>query len=105
MKLFKIFLMFIILSIVFFSSAYATESEQDLSNSLQVLSSLLSENEEDSISETSVSANSLTSSQVVTTSNSSENKELSISDIINIILIAVGLVLIFLAIAILLRAK
>jgi len=114
MKLFKILLLFIILTLALFSNVYATESEQDLSTSLQSLSSLLNNttvNDADNttdnaeISVDTTTSNAPASSQVVTTSNSSENSGLSVSDIINIILIAVGLVLIFLAVAILLRSK
>jgi len=110
MKLFKILLLVIILSIALFSNVYATETEENLSDSLQVLSSMLTTNTDDVVNEAHVTEettiqNTPTTSQVVTTSSSSEDDGLSISDIINIILIAVGLVLIFLAVAILLRAK
>ena len=114
MKLFKILLLFIILTIALFSNVYATEAEQDLTDSLQALSSLLNNTAVDDTTNTTedtenfvdtTTTNAPTSSQVVTSSSSSENSGLSVSDIINIILIAVGLVLIFLAIAILLRSK
>ena len=110
MKLLKILLLSIILSITLFSNVFATESQQDLSNNLEILSSLLTVNNDEiedlQEDNSEISTSTIpTSSQIVTTSTSSEDGDLSISDIINIILIAGGLVLIFLAVAILLRSK
>ena len=110
MKLLKMLLLCIILSVALFSNVYATETEEDLSDSLEILSSLLTTNNNE-IETTEENAEEIssstvpTSSQVVTTSTVLDDGGLSVSDIINIILIAVGLVLIFLAVASLLRSK
>ena len=106
MKLLKVLLLCIILSFALFSNVYATETEEDLSDNLEILSSLLTANNNEIEATEEISTSTVpTSSQVVTTSTSSDDGGLSVSDIINIILIAVGLVLIFLAVAILLRSK
>ncbi len=110
MKLLKVLLLFIILSLALFSNVYATETEEDLSDNLQILSSLLTTNttnvaDDEAVDDVVTTLNAPTSSQIVTTSSSSDDGGLSVSDVINIILIAVGLVLIFLAVAILLRSK
>lgn len=106
MKLLKIILLCIILSVALFSNVYATETEEVLSDNLEILSSLLTANNNEIEATEEISTSTVpTSSQVVTTSTSSDDGGLSVSDIINIILIAVGLVLIFLAVAILLRSK
>lgn len=110
MKLLKILSLCILFFILIFSNVYATGSEENFSNDLQILSSLLTTDTNETentalIAEQETTSTVPTSSQIVTTSTVSDDGGLSVSDIINIILIAVGLVLIFLAVAILLRSK
>lgn len=97
-KLFSFFILFICLFIITASSVYAvgidmnidnTSNEVDLSDDVNTVNN----------------TNSDTSTTKVSTTQTSDDFTLSVSDIINIILISVGIVLIFLAIAILVKIK
>lgn len=93
-KVFKFFLILICLSIISFSPVYAVGINMDLNNNV--------ENNTNNITVTSSTPNSPTK---VSTSQTTEDFRLTVSDIIDIILISVGIVLIFLAIAILIRIR
>lgn len=110
----KIFLVFLIMFlVVFYSICFATDSiNMDLSNSttLNTSSDLIdtttidgsdsvtSPSQDDQIAETSMPT-------VSTTTDYDNSGELSVTNIINIILIVVGIVIIFLGIAIIIKIK
>lgn len=96
MKLFKIFFIFIFLFFVSCSYANAIDMYLTANNSIEATNTETT---------TSLEVPSYNSSVVISSTSADVNNELSTSDIINIILIAVGVVIIFLAVAILIRCK
>lgn len=96
---FKLLFVLIFFITLFTTSVYAVEVNMDISNTSTNEISETSPLEEENVLPTNPS------SAKVSTTQTSENFSLSISDIISIILIAVGIVLIFLSIAILIRLK
>lgn len=97
--LLKIFIVFILLCFMEVSS-YAVGIDMNISNDVDN-STVITDIEDNTVNDLGSS----TSTPKVSTTQTSEDFTLSVSDIINIILIAVGIVLIFLAIAILLKIK
>lgn len=98
----KFFLVFLFLFFVCYSSVYAVDINMNIGNTVQ------DENTVNQLSNNELANNNFSnssSSTKVSTTETSEDFALSVSDIINIILIAVGIVIIFLAIAILLKIK
>lgn len=107
-KLLKFFLIFVCLFILSFSSVYAVGIDMNLSNSNNNLTNNLIDNntiDNNEINNNLNDNNSTSDVPKMSTSQTSEDFSLSVSDIIDIILIAVGIVLIFLAIAILLKIR
>ena len=96
----KIFLAVILLFILSISPVYAVGIDMDLDNSVNTSTVV-------DLSGTSENVTNTTNSSIakVSTTQTSEDFTLSVSDIINIILISVGIVLIFLAIAILIKIR
>jgi len=99
-KLFKIFIVFIVLLSIHIS-AYAVGIDMNISNNV-TNSPIIHNIEENAVNNVSSGSS---STAKISTSQTSEDFTLSVSDIINIILISVGVVLIFLAIAILIKIK
>lgn len=114
-KFFKCTIIVIALFLISFTSVYAVGIDMDLNTNID--NSINNENELDNstdilnnanLSNTSsanTSSNYISNTPKISTSGNEENFSLSISDIVNIILISVGLVLIFLAVAILLKLR
>jgi len=98
--LLKIFIVFILLCFMEVSS-YAVGIDMNISNNVNN-STVITDAQDNTVNDLSSSSS---STAKVSTTQTSEDFTLSVSDIINIILIAVGIVLIFLAIAILLKIK
>lgn len=97
----KIFIVIFLLIILFFSNTYAVDI---VLNDTQALA--IQENDINEIVLNNQSnSTTINPAPTVSYSSSTTNNTLSISDIIDIILIAVCIVLIFLAIAILIRCK
>lgn len=97
-KSFKFVLIFSCLLIISFSPVYAVGIDMNLNTNTTI------ENSTDTTNNT-VTQSSITNAPRYSTSDSSEDFKLTVSDIIDIILISVGIVIIFLAIAILLKIK
>lgn len=98
-SVFKFLFIFVCLFIIFISPVYAVGIDMDIDNNVDTSNVIdLPSEEENTVPNTS-------STTKVSTTQTSEDFTLSVSDIINIILIAVGIVLIFLSIAILIRIK
>lgn len=98
-KSFKFILIFVCLSIISFSPVYAVGIDMNLNPDTPVENSI-----NDSNNNTSVPSPT-TNTPRFSTSDTSDDFKLTVSDIIDIILISVGIVIIFLAIAILLKIK
>lgn len=88
----------ILVFILSFSSVYAVDIDMDLE---AIVDENISETDSNVISE----GNEQTPSQKISTTSTTEDYSLSVSDIINIILISVGIVIILLAIAILIKIR
>ena len=97
-KSFKFVLIFISLFIISFSPVYAVGIDMNLNTDIENSINIVDNNN-------TVTQESINTTPKYSTSNTSEDFILTVSDIINIILISVGIVLIFLAIAILIRIK
>lgn len=95
------FIPFICVFIVCFSAVYAVDIEMNIDNNVNSENIIDSSNDDNNFYNSIGSSNSVK----VSTTGATEDFTLSISDIIDIILIAVGIVLIFLAIAILLKIR
>lgn len=112
-KFISLFLLCLFFIIVNFTFVYGVDINMNLPNSTNSTNELNdyynSSSDYNTITNESISEtnNSYTSStqKVSTTSASDEDFHLTVSDIINIILIAVGIVIILLAIAILIKIK
>ena len=102
-KFFKFFLVFIFLVIINISSVFAVDIDMNLTNSTIVESNSVNTNNISNNIENPITSPSTTTK--VSTTETSDDFELTVSDIINIILISVGIVLIFLAIAILIKIR
>ena len=99
-KLFRIFIVFLVLLSIHVS-AYAVDIDMNISNDT-TNSAIVNDDDENTVNNVIPGSS---STAKVSTSQTSEDFTLSVSDIINIILISVGIVLIFLAIAILIKIK
>ena len=99
-RLLKFLFIMICLFIIFITPVYAVGIDMNIDNTVsnQITENVNTEEKEENNIPTS-------STTKVSTTQTSEDFTLSVSDIINIILIAVGIVLIFLSIAILIRLK
>lgn len=107
-KLLKFFLIFVCLFIFSLPSVYAVGIDMNLSNSNNNITNNSVDNNainNNTINNNLNDNNSTSNVPRVSTSQTSEEFSLSVSDIIDIILIAVGIVLILLAIAILLKIR
>ena len=117
MAIIFIFLMFSISTYVHAIDMYLTSTnleqptsmtpDEDYDNTIKT-NTTSEENESENLITTGVPAentNSSNSSRVITSREATSSNELTTSDIINIILIAVGVVIILLAVAILIRCK
>ena len=106
-KFYKFFLVLFCILLISFSSVYAVEIDMNINNSS---SNSIGNNTTDNTDNTDnnvISNNSTTQSDSpkLSTTQTTQDFELTVSDIINIILISVGIVLIFLAIAILIKIR
>ena len=103
-KFYKFFLVLICILLISFSSVYAVEIDMNINNSS---SNSIGNNTTDNTANNVISNNSTTQSDSpkLSTTQTTQDFELTVSDIINIILISVGIVLIFLAIAILIKIR
>ena len=97
-KSYKLILIFICVFIISFSPVYAVGIDMNLNTNTTI------ENSTDTTNNT-VTQSPITNAPRYSTSDSSEDFKLTVSDIIDNILISVGIVIIFLAIAILLKIK
>lgn len=97
----KVFLVFIFFIICILSTVYAVDIDMNLDNNIDEINETVNTDNLSENTENNITSNN--STPKVSTTKAQEDFELSISDIIDIILISVGIVLIFLAIAILIR--
>lgn len=111
-KLFKFFLILFCLILIGFSTVYAVDIDMNIENdNIQnnTINESIPRNDVSNSSTNNISnspSNTVTNAPAKTsTTTTSEDFHLSVSDIINIILISVGVVLILLGIAILIRLK
>lgn len=107
-------IIFILSFIFFFNICYATDLSRSLSNSLTnttIDNTIYSANQNDNQSVSNndgvspISSQDFPQSVTTTTSDYQDEGELSIGNMINIILIVVGVVLVFLGIAIIIKLK
>lgn len=107
-------IIFILSFIFFFNICYATDLSRSLSNSLTnttIDNTIYSANQNDNQSVSNndgvspISSRDFSQSVTTTTSDYQDEGELSIGNMINIILIVVGVVLVFLGIAIIIKLK
>ena len=103
MKIFKICFILIFLFFISFSHSYAIDMYLTGNNTLETNS--VETNNIDNVDNTTLNSVSSNPSVVISSREDSTSNELTTSDIINIILIAVGVVIILLAVAILIRCR
>ena len=98
-NVFKLLFIYFCLFIILISPVYAVGIDMDIDNNVNISNTTVVQSEEEN------TASDVSSVPKVSTTQTSEDFALSVSDIINIILIAVGIVLIFLSIAILIKIR